>query len=145
MKPAQRFQVLTASDTFFGQALGFLLPSFEAFKPADSETGRSAARAVARMLSAVAPQRLQMLLQQRAPLTSAILGGGDAHWRGEAVATPPGVDVAGLVGVEHDNSTGGRHVVRVDFKDGETIAFCPPDLAWTVCQGLADNALRPYT
>ena len=145
IQPVRRLQELTASDTFFGQALGFLLPSFEAFRPANSENGRRAARAVARMLSSVAPQNLQPLLQQRLPLTRAILNGGNAQWRGKAIATPPGVGVPGLVGVEGDVGSGGQRVVRVNFKDGDTVPFCPPDLDWKRCDELEGETFRPQT
>ena len=120
------------------------MPNLEGFIPAKSENGRSAARAVARMLSGVAPQHLQQLLQNRPLLTRAILNDGEANWRGKAIATPPGIGVRGLVGIEDDKTAGGQSVVRVDFIDDERVTFCP-DLKWTQGQGLAENALRPFT
>jgi DNA primase catalytic core len=145
LQPVQKFRDLMASDIFFYQTLGFLLPNFEGFSPADSENGRRAARAVARMLSGLAPQHLQELLQHRRSLTQAILSSGDAHWRGNAVATPPGVGVPGLVGVEEDSTGGAHRVVRVDFNAGNSIPFCPSDLEWTQGQGLGDNMLQLYS
>jgi DNA primase catalytic core len=143
LQPLRRFRELTASDDFFLQALGFLLPSFEGFNPARSENAQLAARAVARMLSAVSPQHLQQLLQQRPQLTNAILNGGNAHWQGKAIATPPGLRVPGLVGVEEVPNTREHQVVRVDFKAGEPVRFCPPDLPWTRCEGLVEGGLQP--
>ena len=145
LQDVQKFRELMAIDAFFYQALGFLLPNLEGFIPAKSENGQSAARAVARMLSGVAPQHLQQLLQNRPLLTRAILNAGNANWRGQAIATPPGVGVRGLVGIEDDKTAGGQSVVRVDFKDDETVTFCPPDLKWEQGQALAENALHPFT
>ncbi|RYD68845.1 MAG: hypothetical protein EOP84_29600, partial [Verrucomicrobiaceae bacterium] len=97
------------------------------------------------MLSALAPQHLQSLFEKRIPLKIAVLGADDAHWRGEAIATPPGVGVPGLIGVEDDAELGTHHVIRVDFKAGEEVAFCPLNLQWKEGEPLAVGALRPCT
>ena len=145
LQPVQKFRERANSDTFFYQALGFLLPGFEGFKPAKTQNGERAARAVARMLSAIAPQHLHQLFQNRPVLTDAVLNGGAPQWRGEAIATPPGVGVPGLVGVESGPSLGEQRVVRVNFKDGQKVSFCPPDLPWVQGEPLANDALRSYS
>ena len=91
LQPVRRFRELTASDAFFYQALGFLLPSFEGFNPAQSENGRRAARRRPHAVSRGPPA---------SPATSSAskpAHEGDPQWRQCA-----------LEGGGDSNSSGGR-------------------------------------
>jgi len=145
LESVQTFRNLINSDTFFLQALGFLLPEFRESTQVSSTNAKKAAWAAARMLSGLAPKHLQELFQNRARLSRLVLSGREGPWSGEVIPTPPGVGVRGLVGVEHRSGPGRGSVIRVDFEPSETVPFCPPDLGWERDESVAGHALQRFT
>ncbi|WP_395752682.1 CHC2 zinc finger domain-containing protein [Prosthecobacter sp.] len=118
---------------FLTTSLEFLTPDFSRNY---SEGDNKPAQAAARMLSTLDPRWLNSLFRKRQPLTEAVLGHG-GEWTGVAIATPPGLNVPGLLGVKTEEQ---NEVVRVDFRVNSSSVLSPL-LTWTQPQA-ADTALQ---
>ena len=125
--------------SFLMSALAFLIPDLTFTSPGENQ----AAQAAARMLSTLVPSMLAALFSRRLPLSEAVLGQGKA-WEGDAIASPPGLQVPGLIGIDRVEGSNAARVVRVDFTANDDSISLSPSLTWKSGEPMGNQVLHPH-